>query len=296
MTKRVWQIATALLIPLVLASCAGPREPVVALPAKHKLDTDQLLVRSDIKLPEDDPLIKDLLKMRQQVSQTLDLPLNSRPVHVYLFGSEETYRKYWTVNFPGYPLRRAYFVQTPDRELAVYTYWGDRIQEDLRHEYTHGLLHSSTDTVPLWLDEGIAEYFEVPGKQPGGVNPDDIRRLTEAIRNGWRPGLERLERLEKVEQMQRADYREAWAWVHYMLHGSPDTPQILLGYLRELRTNPNPPPLSGRLRSEVPELDKRMLSYVGSLSSRTFQSAAFPDSGKTSGETKLGRAGVRAAH
>lgn len=274
----IWRIIIALLFPLVLSSCARNREQVVQLPDRHKLESDQLLVRSDIKLPEDDPLIKDLLAMRQQVSQTLDLPLNSRPVQVYLFGTEETYRKYWAVHFPGYPPRRAYFVQTPDRELAVYTYWGDRIQEDLRHEFTHGLLHSSTDTVPLWLDEGIAEYFEVPGQQPGGVNPDDIRRLTEAIRNGWRPDLERLERLEKVEHMQRADYREAWAWVHYMLHSSPDTREILISYLKELRTNPNPASLSGRLRGEVPNLDNRMLSHVGSLSSHTFRTAAIPAS------------------
>lgn len=254
------------------SGCALTSPAKVTLPAKHKFNTDQLLVRSDIKLPQNDPLIKDLLGMRRQVSQALDLPLNSRPVHVYLFGSEEAYRKYWTANFPNYPLRRAYFVQTPDRELAVYTYWGDRIQEDLRHEFTHGLLHSATENVPLWLDEGIAEYFEIPGKTPGGVKTDDVHKLALAMQNGWRPDLDRLEKLEKVEQMQRTDYREAWAWVHFMLHSSTDSREVLLSYLKELRTDPNPPPLSQRLRSEIRDVDQRMLSYLGGLGSHAGRS------------------------
>ena len=32
---------------------------------------------------------------------------------------------------------------------------------DLRHECTHALLHAVLPAVPLWLDEGLAKYFEV---------------------------------------------------------------------------------------------------------------------------------------
>ena len=39
-----------------------------------------------------------------------------------------------------------------ERELAV----------DLRHETTHAVLHGLLPMVPLWLDEGLAEYFEAP--------------------------------------------------------------------------------------------------------------------------------------
>ena len=54
----------------------------------------------------------------------------------------------------------------------VYTYWGNRIQQDLRHELTHAILHSVLKDVPLWLDEGLAEYFEVPHGWKG-VNPSN---------------------------------------------------------------------------------------------------------------------------
>src|SRR5262249_12804078 len=151
-------------------SCATARPSKVSLPAKNSIRSDQLLIVSDIRLPGDHPLIQDLKSLRRQVSEELELPLGSKPVMVYLFSNELEYTQYLRATFPGYPPRRAYFIQTPGKELAVYTWWGDRIQEDLRHEFTHGLLHAGLEAVPLWLDEGLAEYFEVAGARPGGVN------------------------------------------------------------------------------------------------------------------------------
>lgn len=250
-----------------LAGCATAKTNKIALPAKHSVKAGQLVVVTDFKIPRDHPLIKDLMGLREQVSETLELPLGNKEVVVYLFSNELEYSQYLQATFPGYPPRRAYFIQTPSKELAVYTWWGDRIQEDLRHEFTHGLLHASLEGVPLWLDEGLAEYFEVAGPNPGRINPEHAQTLATSIPNGWRPDLERLESLEKVEQMHRADYREAWAWTHYMLHGSADTRQVLLNYLQELRTDPTPGPLLVRLTAEVPDLDNRLLSYVATLNS-----------------------------
>ena len=93
---------------------------------------------------------------------------------------------------------------------------------DLTAEESHGLLHASLESVPLWLDEGLAEYFEVVSSQPGPVNSDYVRLLGLSLSNGWRPDLRGLEELESVNSMRREHYREAWAWVHYMLHGSDE--------------------------------------------------------------------------
>lgn len=270
------------MLPVVGLGCAATKQSVVALPTRHSVRSDQLLVQSDFKLPATHPLMRDLVQLRKQVSQTLDLPLGSKQVMVYLFTTELEYNQYWKANYPGYPPRRAYFVQTSTRELAVYTHWGDRIQEDLRHEFTHGLLHASLEAVPLWLDEGLAEYFEVSGPAPGGVNSEYAQMLATAVQNGWRPDMQRLERLEKVEQMHKADYREAWAWTHFMLHGSPDTKQVLLAHLQELRTNANPSPLSTALRKEIPNVEERLLSYVATLNSFGNQLAAEHEEAPTS--------------
>ena len=242
------------------------RKQEVGLPGRHSIRSEQLLVLSDFKLPAAHPLIADLVKLRRQVSDVLQLPVRSEDVIVYLFSDELTYHQYIQSAHPGLPSRRAYFIATP-QELAVYTYWGERVQEDLRHEYTHGLLHACYDHVPLWLDEGLAEYFEVAGEEPGQIQPDAVQRLATAMSNGWHPDLERLEKLEKVEQMQRADYREAWAWMHFCLHSSEDTRQILLTYLQDLHASPTPEPLSVRIARDYPEHGERFRAYVATLQS-----------------------------
>ncbi len=251
-------------LPALGLSCATAKTPFVGLPVKNSIRSDQLLIVSDIKLPKDHPLIADLKMLRRQVSEELELPLGSKPVTVYLFTNETEYTQYLHATFPGYPPRRAYFIQTPGKDLAVYTWWGDRIQEDLRHEFTHGLLHASLEGVPLWLDEGLAEYFEVVG-YPGSINVEHAQLLAKEVHNGWRPNLDQLEKLEKVEQMKRPHYREAWAWVHYMLHGSPETRQVMLNYIHELRTNANPGLLHERLLIDNPDADLRLLSYIASM-------------------------------
>jgi len=249
---------------VLLCGCLATGRKSVHLPERHTLKSEQLVVLSDFKLPKDHPLLGDLATLRGQESESLGLEFNGDDVKIYLFRDEMEYHKYLQTAHPGLPSRRAYFISSKD-ELAVYTYWGERIQEDLRHEYTHGLLHSALLDVPLWLDEGLAEYFEVIGPKAGTINPEYAERLSKAIQNGWEPDIARLESLEKVDQMQRADYREAWAWVHFMLHHTPDTRQVLLTYLSELKTNRKPEELSVRLKRELPEYKSRFLSYVSTL-------------------------------
>jgi tRNA A-37 threonylcarbamoyl transferase component Bud32 len=257
----------------ICLGCQAVDRPI-GLPVRYSVPGDQLLVLSDFKLQKDHELIRELNKLREQVTGILELPIKRDPVVVYLFNNETEYRRYMSATYPRLPPRSAYFVGTTT-ELAVYTHWGQNVREDLRHEYTHGLLHSGLKRVPLWLDEGLAEYFEVAGPQPGGANHDYARRLAEAVASGWRPDIKRLENLDDSAQMKRADYQESWAWVHYMLNSTPQAKQSLVSYLNDLRTHPNPKAISRRLLADVPEFDARFVSYVAQLPS-TPQAASAP--------------------
>jgi hypothetical protein len=263
---RFLPFAVAAAFAGALVGCHHTQEarPLIAPPARHSVRSERLLVQSDFQLPKDHPLIADLIQLRGQVSRGLELPEQQKEVVVYLFSNEQEYTRYLDATYPGLPKRRAYFVGTP-RELAVYTFWGQRIQEDLRHEYTHGLLHATLTEVPLWLDEGLAEYFEVIGAEPGQVNVDYAQNLVTLLGNGWRPDLKRLEQLDKFEQMQRIDYQEAWAWVHFLLHSTPETREILVAYLKDLQTEADPVPLSARLEQNGLRVSDRFLNYVATL-------------------------------
>jgi Protein of unknown function (DUF1570) len=250
---------------LLLGGCGViGRQAPTGLPARHKFTANQLVVQSDIRLPKNHQLIQDLETLREDLASTLELPLQKQPVTIYLFADEVRYAQYLQTAYPNLPPRRAYFVGTSD-ELAVYTFWGDKIQEDLRHEYTHGVLHASLKDVPLWLDEGLAEYFEVH-EGPRGYNREYAEHMGEALRNGWRPDMLRLEQLTEVQQMQKADYLEAWAWVHFMLHDSDDTRGALLSYIADLRFEDRPQALSARLQNTLPNTESRFLAHASTLS------------------------------
>lgn len=208
-------------------------------------------------------LLQDLDQLREEILSMLSLPEQKQPVVVYLFADEQRYSQYIRTRYPMLPPRRAYFVGSVN-ELAVYTYWGDRIQEDLRHEFTHGVLHATLKDVPLWLDEGLAEYFEVT-TQPSGMNREYAMNLAAEISSGWTPNLDRLEGLESVDQMRKSDYQESWAWVHFMLNHNDDTRMVLTNYLHELRATSQPGLLSTRLRTAVPVADSRFLSHAAGL-------------------------------
>jgi hypothetical protein len=266
--ERLRSRAAVFLAAFVLAICVccgcQTIDRPVALPVRYSVPGDQLLVLSDFKLPKDHELIRELNGLREQVTTILDLPVKRDPVVVYLFNNETEYRRYMNATYPRLPPRSAYFVGT-STELAVYTHCGQNVREDLRHEYTHGLLHSGLKRVPLWLDEGLAEYFEVAGPKPGGLNHDYAEHLAGAIGSGWRPDMKRLENLDDSAQMKRADYQESWAWVHFLLNSTPEAKSALVGYLAELRTNPHPKTISHRLRTAIPEYDARFVSYISQL-------------------------------
>ena len=73
-----------------------------------------------------------------------------------------------------------------DSERVVYTYSSPRLEEDLRHEATHALLRGSFGDLPLWLDEGLAEYFETDLAQPA---PSTTASITSPriSTGGWSP-------------------------------------------------------------------------------------------------------------
>ncbi len=128
----------------------------------------------------------------------------------------------------------------------VFAYVSPEFDVDLRHESTHAVLHAMLPMVPLWLDEGLAEYFEMPASQRASANPH-LKQVCRSVR--WRrpPELSRLEQLTSIDQMGIDEYRQAWSWVHFMLHGPSWARQILIDYFRSIERHELPPPLSESL-------------------------------------------------
>jgi hypothetical protein len=238
--------------------------PPDALPAAHELPVGQLVFHSDFDLAKDHRVIRQLTFEREDICTTLGLPCSNEPIDVYLFRDADRYREFLARHFPNVPSRRAFFLES-DSRLSVYAHWSDRMAEDLRHEVAHGYLHSMVSGLPLWLDEGLAEFFEVPHGQEG-LNQPHVELLADlAEHNGWRPDMRRLERLTDAAQMQQSDYAESWAWVYMFLHSQPDRRELLTKYLADLRETGTREPLSIRVAKASAEPEKALADYLATL-------------------------------
>jgi hypothetical protein len=241
-------------------------------PGRHSFRIAPYVFLSDFEIDRNLPLFRELASLRDQVYKELQLPSTDRPVLVHLFEDRERYEVYMRNRYPELPKRRAFFVAQPrtlggGEDLLVFTYWGDRIQQDLRHELTHALLHSVLKDVPLWLDEGLAEFFELPPEK-GGVNESHLNHIRRSVAEPFKPDLTRLETLDQVRDMTPAEYREAWAWTHYFLRGSREAKTALLGYLQQLqhlRANQKPDALRPRLAQAVRTPEDELQRHVAGL-------------------------------
>jgi hypothetical protein len=242
----------------LIARAAAP----IAPPGKFATRRGYYVFYHDFELDKDDPLFAELEELPDQVFGELKLPPSNTLVEVFLFDSQERYERYMRLHYSDLPIRRAYFLRgvraNGKDDLKIFTAMGSNLHTDLRHELTHALLNGVLKDVPLWLDEGLAGYFELPPESEG-LNAQHV----EVLRRGhYQPDLARLEKLDKVPQMQKPEYREAWAWVHLMLRGDPAAKKVLQDYLQTLRTNSNPGPLLPRLREVLANPEQELVDHL----------------------------------
>ncbi|HEY7326815.1 MAG TPA: DUF1570 domain-containing protein [Gemmataceae bacterium] len=245
-----------------------PRLASPAPPSRYSFRIPPFVFLSDFEIDRDKPLFQELAKLRDQVYGELRLTPGRAVVQVYLFENKDRYDEYMHAAYPSLPTRRAFFIQQQRAlgstdDLMVYTSWGDRIQQDLRHELTHALLHSVIRDVPLWLDEGLAEFFELPPTEQG-INASHVETLRRDLGVTFQPDLDRLEKMKDVNEMKGPEYREAWLWIHWMLQSRPETKTVLLTYLQDLRKG-NPGTLAPRLAAVSPKLNDEFKKHLDQL-------------------------------
>jgi len=220
--------------------------------------------RAEFALVEIQPILVELQQLQADLVRMLGIRPVEESIELYLFRSKGTYDQFLSRNLPRITYRRALYVKDsgPGR---VFAYRGSHFDVDLRHESTHALLHAVLPVVPLWLDEGLAVYFENPSEKRVFNSPqwDGVRW---SLRLG---GVERLESLEKkrrIEEMERGDYRAAWAWVHFMLHGSPAARDELVRFMADLQSGTPAGLLSQRLRLRVGNPAEQLAAHFRSWS------------------------------
>jgi len=192
-------------------------------------------------------IVGEIVSLRDSLAKATNLPLPGDRVYFFFFSTDHNYRRYLQRWFPDAPQRPALYIKGrgPGMVFAV----ADRdFRVDLRHETTHALLHSALPAVPLWLDEGLAEYFErAPSERYNGHS--HLRRLRMNLFLHQHVTLEKLESLRTAADMGDREYRFAWAWTHLLLHGPEPARTALVEMIDDLGRQRPITPISQRLKA-----------------------------------------------
>lgn len=255
LTRRTWLLRSA-----ALALGAGASQ-LCATEAQWPAERAAGVFRchADFSLDHFEPLIAELGELENDLARDLDLAAPREEIHLFLFERKATYEAYLKQYFPKVPARKALFIKARGPGM-VFAYRSGELEIDVRHEATHALLHTSIQSLPLWLDEGLAEYYEVARDQRLAGCPY-VSGVRWNVRLGYVPELQKLEKLRDISEMGKDEYRDAWAWVHFLLHSSATTHRILRTYLAQHAAGKDPGELSAWLRRDMAEPETQFSLY-----------------------------------
>lgn len=215
-------------------------------------------IRSQVNVPNG--ILAILRALETDIAQTLKLKVGKTPIVIHLFRNHLEQSKYLSVRVPSAANRSACFVQGTDAG-RIYLHAHRDWQKDLRHEATHAVLHSALPYVPLWLDEGLAQFFEATPKERARFHPygADVQLRMRFL---WRPKLSDLETKRTMPDLKQKDYRAAWSWVFFLLEESQESRNLFLAYLQEIANDRAPDPLSEWLAKRMPSAQQRWLAFM----------------------------------
>ena len=191
-----------------------------------------LVVRADFILDPQGRIWQDLNGLQTDVTQILGLPAVGAPIEIYLLRDEARYADYLRRYLPNVPYRRAIYVKGTGAG-QVFAFLGPNLEIDLRHECTHALLHASLPDVPIWLDEGLAQFFEVDRALRVQGHPQ-LAAVQQALSGNGIADVSTLESKARITDMGAGEYRDSWAWVHFMLLGPEPAQAALKSYFADV--------------------------------------------------------------
>jgi len=158
-------------------------------------------------------------QVRAFFRQTLGPNLSPLPVRILQFSSERSYK-----NYRPSETAVAYYLSGADRDIIV---MGPAASGDMTvavHEYVHLLIRHSGLTIPLWLNEGIAEVYStltpVSGKMQVGSPPPG--RAAALSSRAWMPLKLLFGMTTDSDEYGNRDhagqfYAQSWALTHMAL-------------------------------------------------------------------------------
>jgi tetratricopeptide (TPR) repeat protein len=210
--------------------------------------------------------IRHLEMVQSFFSTVVHQKRTTSPIRVVFFQDEKLYHAYQPKS-----LAVAHFQHTPDRDLIAIGRYDPEKPDPLTHEYVHALVQHSGIDIPLWLNEGLAEYYS--SMRPKGtkalVGSLHYERLESLRRDVW-VGLDRVLKADEDSpyyneaEKATAFYNESWALVHMLLQ-APGYKDQYLKFLEALLATPDPDvAFQSAYGKTVKQVNRELRDYVES--------------------------------
>ena len=229
---------------------------------EEKKDNIQLFSEAAIQSATIWEQVADVSK---ELDATLGIRTNGADVQVILFRDHSSYLRYLSARLPQSRNRKALYYRNGDVS-QIYAYQSRSLLVDLRHEMTHVLIHQHMPYAALWLDEGLAEFFEEnPSARESSSRISTVRWRA---RTGRFPSLKGLEAIPKAEAMGEDEYRDSWAWVSFFMSHSEQSRTVLRDHIHQIHRGEAPGPMSSVATAEIPGLSDTANSYFKKMTIR----------------------------
>jgi hypothetical protein len=165
-------------------------------------------------------------------------------------------------------------VSSPDLDYVALAA-GSRGLRGAFHEYVHLAARNLRAPLPLWLSEGIAEYFSTFESARGGNKAsigEPIPAHLMLLKSEWLE-LDDLRAIAPDSPRYNEDerrsvlYAESWAFVHFLLHGTPSRRDHLEKYLSAIESGAAEPEVWERIFGQQ-ALGNGVREYVDRAQSR----------------------------
>ena len=139
------------------------------------------------------------------------------------------------------------------------------------HEYAHLLVHTAVRDVPVWLNEGLAQYYSTFALKNGGRQADigrPIARHVQLLRERLLPvaqllAVDQTSALYNEGERRSIFYAESWALTHYLLMERPNGASIVNRYLTAVAAGtPSEKAFVDATGVSLKEMDTELLRYV----------------------------------
>ncbi|MBI3272897.1 MAG: hypothetical protein HYZ53_28170 [Planctomycetes bacterium] len=235
-----WMLCAPLLASLLTPLRLPAEEALAQARLPYRVESEHLVCMTDVSAEYAKGRAADLETFHRILTSRLPFPPapRARLPRVYIFGMREALDAIRSSAYPQFLGRPAFFVYefAPERreDRSQWTFhlatWrrpsDDETRRELFHEFTHAVLHLHVPSPPLWLDEGLSEYFEVvePARDAGDsapLNRADLLPLRASVLSGSQLSLEAVLGMgaEGAGPVTNLHYDEAWSLLHFFRHG-----------------------------------------------------------------------------